>query len=97
MSIRALLGRPSAFVPLGMSLAALVLLVGYITVVGTQPQPDEGTAAHLWQLLMAGQLPVIAYFALRWLAVAPRQAAVVLALQVAAAMLTVAPIFLLGF
>ena len=97
MSVRALLTRPSAFVPLGMSLAALALLAGHIAIVGTQRQPDEGAAAHLWQLLMAGQLPVIAYFAIRWLAVAPRQAAVVLALQVGAAMLTIAPVFLLGF
>ena len=79
-----------------MSLAAIGLLVAALMFgFGRSPDGDEGTAAHLWQLLMAGQLPVIAYFALRWLPTAPREGATVLAAQAVAALAAAAPVFLL--
>lgn len=93
----ALFRRPSAFVPVAMSLAALSTVVVYVVRFGVARQPDEGTAAHLWQLLMVGQVPVIALFAVRWLPEAPRQALLVLALQVCAALAAAAPVFILGF
>ncbi len=34
---------------------------------GLVREPDEGTIAHLWQLLMAGQMPFLAFFAIKWL------------------------------
>ncbi len=40
--------HPSAFLPLAMSGAALAVVLGHIGTSGMQPQPDEGTAAHLW-------------------------------------------------
>lgn len=93
----ALIKRPSAFLPVAMSTAALALLVGYIVLYGTARQEDEGTAAHLWQLLMAGQVPVIAYFAIRWLPVEPRKALPILALQIAAAFAAAFPVFYFGW
>ena len=89
------LKRPSALIPLAMSLAALSLVLGHTALYGTAREPDEGTAAHLWQLLMAGQLPIIAFFAITWLPRAPRQALLVLALQVFAGLAAAAPVFLL--
>jgi hypothetical protein len=50
---------------------------------------------HTWQLLMAGQLPIITYFALRWLSPAPRKATPVLLLQIVAAVAALAPVYLL--
>jgi hypothetical protein len=94
-SVRTLLTKPSGFTPLAMSLAAISLMVGYLVVVGDHPQPDEGAAARLWQLLMAAQVPVIAYFAVRWLGPAPRPAGLVLCLQILAALAAAAPVFLL--
>ncbi len=32
---------------------------------GVVHETDEGAAAHIWQLLMAGQLPFAAYFVIR--------------------------------
>jgi len=90
------LKQPSAFIPLAMSLAALVLVISHIATVGVAREADEGTAAHLWQLLMAGQIPVIAFFAIRWLPRRPRHALVVLALQAASGVAAAAPVFLLG-
>jgi hypothetical protein len=90
------LKQPSALIPLAMSLAALALVIGHIATVGVAPEADEGTTAHVWQLLMAGQLPVIAFFAITWLPRRPRQALLVLALQAAAGVAAAAPVFILG-
>ncbi len=89
------LRHPSALVPLAMSFAALSLVVGHMVFFGTTREADEGTAAHLWQLLMAGQIPIIAFFAIRWLPRTPRQALLVLTLQVLAGLAAAAPVFFL--
>ena len=86
---------PSALIPMVMSAAALALLAGHLVLFGVTREPDEGTSARLWQLLMAGQLPFIAYFALRWLPQRPRQALLVLAVQTAAALTSLVPVLLL--
>jgi TonB family protein len=95
-----LLKAPSAFLPLAMSLAVLVMLCGYLgyaALVGIprEPAADEGPLAHLFQLLMAGQAPIAAFFAVKWLPRAPRQAAGILALQVGAAFAAAAPVLFL--
>ena len=91
--------RPSAFVPMLMSLSALGIVLGYLALHGVQAtvsQTDEGTPAHLFQLLLAAQLPVVGWFALRWFPEAPRAALLVLVLQAAAGIVALAPVFLLG-
>ena len=89
----ALLRRPSALIPVAMSIAALAVVIGYAATFGTARQADEGTAAHLWQLLMAGQVPVVGFFAIKWLPIEPRQALLVLALQVGAALPAMFPVW----
>ncbi len=89
------LKQPSALIPLAMSFVALGIVLGHIALFGVTRQADEGTAAHLWQLLMAGQIPVIAVFAIRWLGQTPRQALLVLALQGAGGLAAAAPVLLL--
>jgi hypothetical protein len=91
------LKRPSALIPLVMSLAALSLVLGHIVFAGTARQADEGAEAHLWQLLMAGQIPVIVYFAIRWLPETPRQALFVLGLQAVAGLAAAFPVFYFKF
>ena len=54
--------QPSAFLPLAMSLAALAMVLGHAAVFGIVNEADEGTAAHIFQLLMAAQIPVVAFF-----------------------------------
>ncbi len=80
-----------------MSLAALSLVLGHVAIYGGARQADEGAAAHLWQLLMAGQIPVIAFFAIKWLPRTPGQAMLVLGLQGAAIVAAAAPVFILNF
>jgi hypothetical protein len=82
-----LLKKPSAFLPLLMSLAALLLLIGYVAFVGV-PKPsagDEGTAARVFQLLMGGQALVIGYFAVKYFRKHPSQTMFIIATQIAAA------------
>lgn len=92
-----MLKHPSAFLPVAMSLGALAVVLVYLAVHGPAPQEDEGAAAHLWQLLMAAQVPVILFFAIRWVPEAPRRAVPILALQVGAALAAIAPVFLLSW
>lgn len=88
-----LLKQPSALLPMAMSLAALALVLSHIAIYGVVHEADEGAAAHIWQLLMAGQMPVVGYFALKWLPQAPGKALRVLALQFAAALAACAPVY----
>jgi hypothetical protein len=97
MTVARLMRQPTGYVPVAMSLGALAMIVWFVAVHGVVHQPDEGAQAHLWQLLVAGQVPLITYFALRWLPIARRPALVVLTLQAAAFMLlAVAPLWALG-
>jgi DNA-binding CsgD family transcriptional regulator len=95
--VKALLKYPSAFLPLAMSFGALATVLIYVAIFGPAPQADEGTAAHIWQILMAGQLPIIAFFAFKWLHRTPKQALLVLVLQVGAAVMALLPVYLLRF
>jgi hypothetical protein len=97
-SVRLLSSKPSAFIPMLMSAAALALLLGSIVArFGVVVRDgDEGAIAHIWQLLMAGQLPLLAYFVIRWLPRVPRQTLFVLALQICAALAALAPVYFLG-
>jgi hypothetical protein len=92
-----LIRQPSGFVPILMSLVALAMIAGYVVAFGATSArgQDEGTAARLFQLLMAAQLPIIAWFAIRWLPRAPAQALAVLALQAVAALVPIVTIVVL--
>jgi hypothetical protein len=89
------LKHPSAFLPVVMSAGALATVLGSFLLHGAAPQADEGAAAHLWQILMAVQVPIVLFFAWKWVPLAPRQAGPILALQVGAALAAMAPVFLL--
>lgn len=97
MTLRTLLRQPTAFLPLAMSVAALAMVVGYVTVFGVvgQPDGDEGAAARIFQLFMVAQLLVIAVFAATWLPRAPRAALLVLMLQLGVALVPLATVVVL--
>jgi len=86
---------PSAFFPVTMSAIALATVLAFLAIHGSAPQADEGAAAHLWQLLLAGQVPIVAYFAIRWVRQSPRWGAFVLAVQFVAALAAFTPVYLL--
>jgi hypothetical protein len=95
MKVSVMLKLPSAFIPVGMSIAALALALFSVAIFGATREADEGAAAHLWQLLIAGQLPVMGFFALKWFPRTPRPAIPVMALQAVAFLAAVAPVYFL--
>lgn len=85
MTFSELIRRPSAFVPLALSLAALGLILGFVATFGIIRREGEGAAARVFQLLMLVQVLAITFFAIRWVPAAPRQALPILLLQLLAA------------
>jgi hypothetical protein len=75
------LKRPSAFLPPVLSTLALSLIVIHYLIYGIVREVDEGTPAHIFQLLMVLQFPVIVFFAIKWLPLQPKPAALILAFQ----------------
>jgi hypothetical protein len=88
-----LLQKPSAVLPILMSVLALVVVVAHLVTYGTAREADEGTAAHLFQILIAAQVPLIIFFLFKWLPPRPKQALATLALQTGMALLAMAPVF----
>jgi hypothetical protein len=104
MTLRTAMRRPSGFVPLAMSGAALYVVLRHLVLFGAAPhapvdphvgRPDEGPEAHIWQIMMTGQVPIILYLAIRWLWSDPVGTLSVLGIQVLAVVATAAPVFLL--
>ena len=79
-----------------MSLTSLAMVVGVIAVKGVVREVDEGTPAHIFQLLIALQVPIVTWFAVRWLPDNPRPALRILAMQVGAGVAACAPVFYYG-
>jgi hypothetical protein len=90
-----MLKHPSAFLPVAMSLGALATVAFFVAFHGTAPQADEGAAARIWQLLMASQVPIALFFAIKWVPRSPRQAVPIVGLQVGTALAALAPVLLL--
>ncbi len=95
MNFQTTIKLPSAFLPLAMSIAAIMLVLGDITIFGVVRDADEGAAAHIWQLLIAGQLPLVAFFAVKRLPQTPWSALPVLALQAGAVLIALTPVYFL--
>lgn len=93
MTILGMLKRPSAFLPLTMSCMALAVVLAHLGVAGIGREADEGAAAHVFQILMLAQLPLVALFALRSAPAAPKHAAAILGLQIGAAMIAIFPVW----
>jgi hypothetical protein len=93
MNLLTVLKEPSAFVPLAMSCAALALVLVHVALFGAVREADEGTATHIFHLLILAQVPIVAYFAIKWLPRCPERAVQVLAIQVAAVIAAFAPVF----
>jgi hypothetical protein len=71
----------SGWLPLAIPVFIFLLGVRSVAINGFVQQADEGTEAHIFQLLMPVQLALMGYFTLTWVPRAPRQALPVLALQ----------------
>ena len=73
-----------------MSLAALVMVLGHVAIFGVVHEADEGSPAHIFQLLITAQLPVVAFFAIKYLPQAPKETLCVIAIQAGAVLAAIA-------
>jgi len=89
--------KASARIPVVMSLTALLLVAVQVAIHGLSPEPDEGALAHLYQMLLLGQIPVIAYFGLRWFRLAPLQGMRIVVAQGLALAAALFPVYMLGW
>ncbi|HEY6125060.1 MAG TPA: hypothetical protein VIV63_10420 [Steroidobacteraceae bacterium] len=89
---RSLFRNASAVIPLVMSGVALATVLIHVLTTHDAAATDEGTAAHVFQLLFAGQAPFVAFFALKWLPRLPSEAMYVMAVQAGAALVALAPV-----
>ena len=99
MTFTQLMHKPTAYCPVGMSLMALLVVliavaVGATTSVAPDGRPDEGPAAHVFQILIVAQLPIVAAFIWRWARGSARGALQVLMLQALSLVLALAPVFI---
>jgi hypothetical protein len=78
-----------------MSLTALAIVLIHFARYGLVHEADEGTSAHLFQILMVLQVPIIAWFAAKWLPRTPGPAVRVLALQAGGIIVAFAAVFFL--
>lgn len=93
MKLPTLMKEPSAFLPVVMSCTALTLVLAHLAIFGAVREADEGTPAHIFQLLIIAQVPIVAFFAIKWLPRTPRQAQLILVLQAGAVLAAFAPVF----
>ena len=93
--MRSLLKEPSAYLSIALALACLALVVGHFAVYGNLHEVDEGAAAHIFQILMVAQIPVVGYFAFKWLPRNPIQAVQVLAVWAAVVIAAFAGVYFL--
>ena len=87
--------RVASIAPLIFSAVAFAIVMANI-VARVPPQTDENASAHVWQLLMAGQLPIIVAF----LATSDwrnRSTKLILAAQLAAFAAAAVPVWLAGY
>jgi hypothetical protein len=91
----ALLRKPSAFLPLVFSLAALALVLGHAALYGVVHEADEGAAAHIWQILITLEVIFALASAFHWWNRARRQILVILALLAVTTLANFAAVFFL--
>lgn len=93
--MQAHLNRIALFVPLVLSALAFLLVVANI-LAGVAPQPDENASAHIFQLLIAGQTPLLGLFLLSadW---RTRWPLLLFAAQLAAIGIALTPVWLAGY
>ena len=72
----------------------IAVFVGYVVFSGPlEPEADEGTGAHLFQIWLVLEAIMIPFFALTWLPQAPKQALVILAIQILLVLLGCFPVY----
>jgi hypothetical protein len=91
--MNSIIKKPSAWIPIVIPVIFFAYLVIYIAIFGIVREEDEGIGAHLFQLWLALEPLMVGFFAVKWLPRAPKQAILILALQIATALLPISIVF----
>lgn len=94
MPIRSL-QNPGAGIPMALSLAGSSKGAGHALLFGVTRAADEGTPAHVFPLLMALPLPLLAWRFVRFLPTDRRRAMGVLGIQACLALLAISTVRIL--
>ena len=92
--MNSLLKKPTAWIPLIISLTGIALILGYVALFGIVRHEDENMPARFFQLLTFAQILIILFFAVKWFPQMPKQTLQVLTLQIVSILI---PIFLIIF
>ena len=94
--MRSLFRYPSGWLPLALSLGMLGVFSLYLGgVIAPDQSGDEGMAAHLFQIWLVAEGFTILLFGLKWLGSRPKDAILVLAVQIGVVIALMSPIFYL--
>lgn len=85
-----LLRKSSAWIPIALTALILSIMAVHLSVYGAVRETDEGTVAHLFQIWIVLEVLTIGFFAFTSIPRAPRNALLVLALQIACALVPLA-------
>ena len=93
--IISILKKPSAWIPIAIPLVFFAYLIICLSFFGIVREKDEGIGAHLFQLWLVLEPFLLGFFAVTWLPRAPKQALLILAFQIVAALLPISVVFTL--
>jgi len=86
--------QPSAWIPIALSLTVLTAFIITITISGPPArEPDEGTAAHLFQIWLVLEVFMVSIFALKWIPQNSKQALIIFAIQIIAVLAACYPVY----
>ena len=85
--------KPHAWLPVALSLGILAMLAITFITSGLVREADEGVEAHIFQLWLVVEIILIGSLAIKWLPRVPRQAFLILAVQVIAVLLPCVVVF----
>jgi hypothetical protein len=86
---------PAAWIPITLSLTGLLMVACNAVLFGVVHEADEGAAAHIFQMLMAAQIPFVVWHLVRWLPRNARRGLGVFAVQATAALMAMIAVLLL--
>ncbi len=92
--MNSLIKKPSAWISIAIPLAFFAILLYRFMMFGPPVrEADEGTLAHLFQIWLVLEVFMVSYFAIKWVPQVPKQALMILAIQIVTALMAIAPVF----
>ena len=87
--------HPSAWVPIVLSITMLLIMVIIFSTstVSLVREADEGVGAHLFQIWLVLEIILIPFFAIKWLLQRPKDASLILVIQIILVFIVCFPVF----